>query len=152
MEQYSINDIPLLKAVAFSSGDGWKDTTEKGEEIYVWGVVEAPPYVGNSLPRVGRGKWIWSVTPELHYYRRLKETEFFQVKSMLENSDEVNIIQGAINDGRLLPIADMDKFLSDMRHPDEGGLVGTHERLGIKTSKPKVVTAHTKSKGGGGVK
>lgn len=133
-----IGGIPVLMAVAFSSGDGWKDSTTSGQELFVWGVTQAPPYVANSCPRIGRGKYVWSVTPELHAYRFLKEDEFYQLKSFFDGSpalqEEIQIIRSGIESGEFLEIPDLQDFCNRLKSPQEGGIKDKYERLGITTT------------------
>lgn len=129
---YTLNGIPVLKAIAFKSGDGWKDTTEKGDEVYVWGVIQTPPYIGNSLLRVGRGRWTWSVSPETHYYRSLSEPESQDfLKRFPDLREDLETIHSGLQSGSLVSISDMDSFLKDLGDPETGGIVGNYQRMGI---------------------
>ena len=52
----------ILKGVGRINGDGWKDTTKKGEVVYVWNRTLEPPYKPGQYPRVGNE--IFSATAE----------------------------------------------------------------------------------------
>jgi len=49
--------VPVLKGIAKWSGDGWKDTLMKGDEVFVVNAMMPAPYVVGQYPRLGRGTW-----------------------------------------------------------------------------------------------
>lgn len=57
----------ILCGVARFSGDGWKDTTRKGEVVFVYGSGLPPPYAAGQFPRVGNP--IWSASVEQFEFR-----------------------------------------------------------------------------------
>jgi len=52
----------ILKGTGKISGDGWKDTTRKGEVVFVWNAELPSPYSAGQYPRVGNE--IWSASTE----------------------------------------------------------------------------------------
>ena len=58
----AVQEAEILKGVGRINGDGWKDTTKKGEVVYVWNRTLEPPYAPGQYPRVGNE--IWSATAE----------------------------------------------------------------------------------------
>jgi hypothetical protein len=48
---------PILRGVGKINGDGWKDTTRKGEIVFVYGSSLPPPYSAGQFPRVGNPIW-----------------------------------------------------------------------------------------------
>lgn len=50
-------EAPILKAVAKSDGDGWKDTRKKGDVVYVYNYELLPPYAPGQYQRVGELSW-----------------------------------------------------------------------------------------------
>ena len=53
--------ITILKGTAKHSGDGWKDTTKKGDIAFVYGWQLEKPYAPGQYPRVGNPVWSASV-------------------------------------------------------------------------------------------
>ena len=51
----------ILKGVGKIDGDGWKDTTRKGEVVFVWNAEKPKPYSPGQYPRVGNEGWAASV-------------------------------------------------------------------------------------------
>lgn len=49
--------LPILKGVGKVNGDGWKDTTKKGEIVFVWNREHPKPYAAGQYPRVGKEHW-----------------------------------------------------------------------------------------------
>ncbi|MDX2334575.1 hypothetical protein [Brevundimonas vesicularis] len=47
----------VLKGVGKVNGDGWKDTTTKGEVVFVWNAEKPSPYAPGQYPRVGNDGW-----------------------------------------------------------------------------------------------
>lgn len=47
----------VLKGVGKVNGDGWKDTTTKGETVFVWNAEKPAPYAPGQYPRVGNEGW-----------------------------------------------------------------------------------------------
>ncbi|WP_296200516.1 hypothetical protein [uncultured Hyphomicrobium sp.] len=47
----------ILKGVGKIDGDGWKDTTRKGEVVFVWGIEKPSPYAPGQYPRIGNEGW-----------------------------------------------------------------------------------------------
>lgn len=45
--------VPILKGVAFKSGDGWKSTTKEGDVCFVWNKELPKPYAQGQYNRVG---------------------------------------------------------------------------------------------------
>jgi hypothetical protein len=43
----------ILKGVGKIDGDGWKDTTRKGEVVFVWNTEMPKPYAPGQYPRIG---------------------------------------------------------------------------------------------------
>lgn len=52
----------ILKGVAKTDGDGWKDTRKAGDVVFVWDVVMPAPYADGQYPRVGTEGWTASVS------------------------------------------------------------------------------------------
>ncbi|MEC7798095.1 MAG: hypothetical protein VX755_12340 [Pseudomonadota bacterium] len=52
-----VSSAPILKGVGKINGDGWKDTTAKGEVVYVWNAEMPAPYGRGQFPRVGNEGW-----------------------------------------------------------------------------------------------
>lgn len=51
------NVPPILKGVGKINGDGWKDSTCKGEIVFAWNREHPKPYAAGQFPRVGREHW-----------------------------------------------------------------------------------------------
>lgn len=47
----------ILKGVGKINGDGWKDTTTKGEIVFVWNAEKPSPYAPGQYPRIGNEGW-----------------------------------------------------------------------------------------------
>lgn len=47
----------ILKGVGRIDGDGWKDTTRKGEVVFVWNAEKPSPYASGQYPRIGNEGW-----------------------------------------------------------------------------------------------
>lgn len=47
----------VLKGVGKINGDGWKDTTTKGEIVYVWNAEKPSPYAPGQYPRIDNEGW-----------------------------------------------------------------------------------------------
>lgn len=47
----------ILRGVGKISGDGWKDTTRKGEVVFVWNVEQPKPHAPGQYPRIGCEGW-----------------------------------------------------------------------------------------------
>lgn len=47
----------ILKGVGKINGDGWKDTTRKGEVVFVWNAEKPKPYAPGLYPRIGNEGW-----------------------------------------------------------------------------------------------
>ena len=58
MSQPSEVKMPrILKATCHTGGDGWKNTDEKGEIVYVWDDELPKPYAPGQFKRVGFTNW-----------------------------------------------------------------------------------------------
>ncbi len=55
--QASSGPSPVLKGVGKRAGDGWKDTTKKGEIVFVWNREHPSPYTAGQFPRIGKERW-----------------------------------------------------------------------------------------------
>jgi len=49
--------VPILKGIGKRTGDGWKDTTQKGEIVFVWNRELPSPYTAGQYPRIGKEHW-----------------------------------------------------------------------------------------------
>ena len=49
--------VAILKGIGKIDGDGWKDTTTKGEVVYVWNAEKPSPYAPGQYPRIGNEGW-----------------------------------------------------------------------------------------------
>lgn len=49
--------VAILKGVGKITGDGWKDTTTKGEVVFVWNAERPSPYAPGQYPRIGNEGW-----------------------------------------------------------------------------------------------
>ena len=49
--------VAILKGIGKITGDGWKDTTIKGEIVYVWNAEKPSPYAPGQYPRIGNEGW-----------------------------------------------------------------------------------------------
>lgn len=47
----------ILKGIGKINGDGWKDTTTKGEVVFVWNAEKPAPYSPGQYPRIGNEGW-----------------------------------------------------------------------------------------------
>lgn len=47
----------VLKGIGKINGDGWKDTTRKGEVVFVWNAELPKPYKAGQYPRIGCEHW-----------------------------------------------------------------------------------------------
>lgn len=45
--------MAVYKCTAFKSGDGWKDTTRKGDVVFAYGYELPPPFVSDCFQIVG---------------------------------------------------------------------------------------------------
>ncbi|MFN3440865.1 MAG: hypothetical protein ACK4Z3_00535 [Rhizobium rosettiformans] len=48
---------PILKGIGKRAGDGWKDTTTKGEITFVWNRELPSPCSAGQYPRIGNEQW-----------------------------------------------------------------------------------------------
>lgn len=51
----------ILKGTGLRNGDGWRDTTRKGETVYVWNSPLPAPHAPGQYPRVLHPGWSASV-------------------------------------------------------------------------------------------
>ena len=49
--------VAILKGIGKINGDGWKDTTTKGEVVFVWNAEKPAPYSPGQYPRIGNEGW-----------------------------------------------------------------------------------------------
>ena len=49
--------VAILKGVGKITGDGWKDTTTKGDVVFVWSAERPSPYAPGQYPRIGNEGW-----------------------------------------------------------------------------------------------
>lgn len=134
---FTISDVPVLKAIAYKSGDGWKDTTEKGQVLYVWGLVRTPPYVGNTLPILGRNTiefGLVTVSPENFYFTTLDKSDEVFIKMRQDLlAEDLRVLKQSLFDGTLVKISDMNVFLEKLNNPKENpnAWQNNYERSGL---------------------
>lgn len=135
-DMLSFEGIPILKAVAFSSGDGWKDTTVQGESAFVWGLLAAPPYVGNSLPIMGCCHTSLNYkSPDHFYFRKLTSSEMWQLQALKPDLvAEVQLLKESIVNGSLVQISSLPVFLKRLANPKVENNIAwknKYERFGL---------------------
>lgn len=55
--QSDLVEAVVLRGVGKRTGDGFKDTTTKGEIVFVWNAELQPPYAPGQYPRIGCEGW-----------------------------------------------------------------------------------------------
>jgi hypothetical protein len=63
----------VLKGVGKINGDGWKDTTEIGQEVLAWNTELPEPYAAGQFPRIGNA--IWSASTSQYDFTPLNLAE-----------------------------------------------------------------------------
>jgi hypothetical protein len=67
----------LLKGIGKISGDGWKNTTTRGQVVYVWNRPKPEPYAPGQYPRLGNP--IYSASTDQFDFEPLAEDEAIAV-------------------------------------------------------------------------
>lgn len=106
-------DAPqILKGIGKINGDGWKDTTTKGEVVFVWNAEKPTPHKPGQFPRIGQDSWTAS-TDQYDFQPATADEAMEFIESRLPRTGTL------ISDDRLNEIYRQEFGLIDSRLPPQ---------------------------------